>query len=236
MADGYRGGSPGARPMPSACMRTFTRSVGDATAMASAPVARPAATLPASPSPPMAPLTGSYSPMRRPPYTTWRCRAGTRPFHRAAGPSSRATVATVPSRPLYLGGPPPSLLFWSCSRTLAMSKGNVRVSAPQAARADAAKLLCKGSGRPVGGGDMALMVVGWSERGQRKKTRRGRMGKQNEKRRASLASPPPHRLLHTSAAGTRASCPRVTEREGQGRHHAAPLSSASLSPLFLSLL
>lgn len=73
--------------------------------IASAPVANPAATLTARPSPPptraaMACLTSSYKQTRSPPYNTWRCSEGTTPFHRAAAPSSRAMVATVPTRPL----------------------------------------------------------------------------------------------------------------------------------------
>ena len=73
--------------------------------IASAPVVSPAATLTPNPSPaPVAAasarLTSSYRQTRNPPYSTCRCREGTTPFHRAAGPSSRAMVATVPTRPL----------------------------------------------------------------------------------------------------------------------------------------
>ena len=42
--------------------------------------------------------------MRRPPNRHCRCRPGVMPFHRAPTPSSRATVATVPNRPLRRAG------------------------------------------------------------------------------------------------------------------------------------
>lgn len=61
-------------------------------------------------------LTGSYNPILKPPYTHWRCKPGTMPFHRADMPSSLAIVLIVPSKPLYLGIPVPSLagaFFWS---------------------------------------------------------------------------------------------------------------------------
>lgn len=74
-------------------------------------------------------LTGSYNPILKPPYTHWRCNPGTMPFQSADIPSSRPMVATVPNKPLYLGKPTPSVpadFFWSCSLTLAVSKGMVQ--------------------------------------------------------------------------------------------------------------
>ena len=44
------------------------------------------------------------------------------------------------------------IVGWICSLTLAVSRGSVRNSAEQAAIAEAANDLCKGSGGPLGGG------------------------------------------------------------------------------------
>ena len=87
---------------------------------------------------------GSYRPIRKPPNKICLWMPGVMPFHSAPTPSSLATVAIVPTMPLYLGfGPPFAAAPCSCRRTFAVSMGIVHASANDAENALAARLPTK---------------------------------------------------------------------------------------------
>ncbi len=108
---------------PQARGGTFTRSVGLATMIASAPVVRPAAIFrysgasPAAFSPTYRRLTGSYKPIRRPPNRNCRCRPARGRESASRGSSAHVLRGSrqccphlLPSRSTAREGPPPPQL------------------------------------------------------------------------------------------------------------------------------